>query len=290
MKVPLVIVVLISLFSQLANAGPQRIASVNLCTDQYLLLLADPDTIATVTWLSQKPKSSYYYERALSIPLNHGEAEEIIAYAPDLVLAGFYTAGTTTRLLQQLGYRVELFDHPRSIAQVREQLRRMGELLGRRARAEGVVSAMDERLAGVAVQPAADAPTLMQYAPGGYTVGRDSLVGDIIFHAGWRNQAADAGVTGLGIVDLETLLLIAPLALIDSPLAPDAYSFAEQMLRHPVLKKSTRPKFTVTVERKLWICGGPMVVDALITLRKARESIEKELSHSVIERGMVTHE
>jgi len=114
----------------------------------------------------------------------------------------------------------------------------------------------------------------MQYAPGGFTEGRDSLVGDIIYQAGWRNQATAAGVKQLGTVDLETLLIIAPLALIDSPLAPGSYSFAEQMLKHPILKKSTLPKFTVTVEPKLWICGGPMVVDALIELRKARETIE----------------
>ncbi len=276
MKISFAIIVLISLFSQLTNANPQRIASVNLCTDQYLLLLADPDTIATVSWLSQQRKSSYYYERALNIPVNHGEAEEIIAHAPDLVLAGFYSARTTTHLLQQLGYRVELFDHPRSIEQVREQLRRMGDLIGRRKKAERVIQVMDERLQRVATLPAINAPTLMQYAPGGYTVGRDSLVGDIIYHAGWQNKATDAGVAHLGIVDLETLLMIAPLALIDSPLAPDSYSFAEQMLKHPVLKKSTRPKFTVTVERNLWICGGPMVVDALIELRNAREAIETE--------------
>lgn len=258
-----------------ADTAPQRIASINLCTDQYLLLLADPDTIATVTWLSQKPESAYYSERALNIPVNHGEAEEIIAHAPDLILAGFYSARTTTHLLQQLGYRVELFDHPRSIEQVREQLRRMGDLIGRREKAEHVIKAMDERLQRVATQPAADAPTLMQYAPGGYTVGRMSLVGDIIHHAGWRNQAEEAGIAQLGVVDLETLLIIAPLALIDSPLAPESYSFAEQMLKHPVLKKATRPKFTVMVERNLWICGGPMVVDALIELRRAREAIEE---------------
>ena len=274
MKMSLSIVAFIFLFSQLVYANPQRIASLNLCTDQYLLLLADHDTIATVTWLSQDQKSSYYYERALNIPLNHGEAEEIIAHAPDLVLAGSYTASTTTHLLQQLGYRVELFNHPRSIEQVREQLLRMGDLIGHRERAESVIRVMDDRLKDAALKPADNAPTLMQYAPGGYTVGRDSLVGDIIYHAGWRNQAASAGVADLGIVDLETLLVIAPLALLDSPLAPDSYSFAEQVLQHPVFKKSTRPKFTVTIERKLWICGGPMVVDALIELRRARESIE----------------
>ncbi|HEB62861.1 MAG TPA: ABC transporter substrate-binding protein [Gammaproteobacteria bacterium] len=276
MKLRFVVVATACLIMQWANAAPQRIASVNLCTDQYLLLLAAPGTIATVTWLSQQPESSYYYERALGIPVNHGEAEEIVAHAPDLVLAGFYSARTTTHLLQQLGYRVELFDHPRSVKQVREQLRRMGDLIGRREQAERVINAMDARLQRVATQPTDDAPTLMQYAPGGYTVGRDSLVGDIMHLAGWHNQAESAGVAHLGIVDLETLLTIAPLALIDSPLAPDSYSFAEQMLKHPVLKKTARPKFTVTVERKLWICGGPMVVDALIELRKARETIEAE--------------
>jgi len=259
-----------------ADVAPQRIASVNLCTDQYLLLLAAPGTIATITWLSHDPESAYYYERALAIPVNHGEAEEIVAHTPDLVLAGVYSARSTTHLLQQLGYRVELFDHPRSIEQVREQLRRMGDLIGRGEKAEQVIHAMDERLRHVATQPEADAPTLMQYAPGGYTVGRMSLVGDIIHHAGWRNPAEDAGIEQLGIVDLETLLVIAPLALIDSPLAPGSYSFAEQMLKHPVLKKTTRPKFTVTVERNLWICGGPMVVDALIELRRARKTIEAE--------------
>lgn len=284
MKMSLTLIVIASLFSSLASANPQRIASMNLCTDQYLLLLADPGSIATITWLSQKPKSAYYYERALNIPVNHGEPEEIIAHAPDLILAGFYSARTTTQLLQQLGYRVELFDHPRSIEQVRTQLRRMGDLIGQRARAESVINAMDARLQHVATQPAPDAPTLMQYAPGGYTIGRDSLVGDIIYHAGWRNQAVDAGINHLGIVELETLLLIAPLALIDSPLGPDSYSFAEQMLKHPVLQKSTRPKFTVTVERKLWICGGPMLVDALIALRKARKEIErKEIERKTIE-------
>lgn len=274
MKQIMAFIVMTSLFCQLGYAKPQRIASINLCTDQYLLLLADTDNIVTITWLSLKPKSSYYHTRALNIPVNHGEAEEIVAHAPDLILAGFYSARTTTQLLQRLGYRVELFDHPRSIEQVKKQIRRVGDLIGQGDRAERVISEMDLRFQRVATHPAVDAPTLMQYAPGGFTVGRDSLVGDIMYYAGWRNKAVDAGIANLGIVDLEALLIAAPLALIDSPLAPDSYSFSEQMLKHPVLKKSTHPKFTVTVERKLWICGGPMVIDALIALRHAREAME----------------
>jgi len=262
----LVCILIISWGTQIVAASPQRIASTNLCTDQYLLLLADLDTIVSVSWLAHLEKSSFYYQRALSIPANHGEAEEIIIRRPDLVLAGSYSARTTTTLLQQLNIRVEIIDHPRSISQVRQQILQIGKLIGHQQRAEKIVSEMDRRLLGLTSEVKINAPTLMQYAPGGYTVGNDSLVGDIIRKAGWRNQAVEAGVTALGVVDLETLILIAPLALIDSPLAPDSYSFAEQMLRHPVLQKTHRPQLTITVDRKLWICGGPMVLEALKVL------------------------
>jgi len=257
---------------------PQRIASINLCTDQYLLLLSDPENIVTVTWLSKKPRSSYYYDRAIDIPVNHGEAEEIIAHNPDLVLAGFYSARATSRLLQQLGYKVEIFKHPISIDQIRDQIRRVAKLIGQQHRAELVIKKMNQRLQSVVTQPTTTAPTLMQYAPGGYTVGRKSLVGDIIYKSGWHNKATDAGIHDRGIIDLETLLLTAPQVLIDSPLAPDSFSFAEQMLKHPVLKKTLLPQTTVSIDRKLWICGGPMVVDALIALRDARINFEKSFN------------
>lgn len=273
----MICVLIISFASQIAGAGPQRIASTNLCTDQYLLLLADRKTIVSVTWLAHSRKSSYYYQRALSIPANHGEAEEIIILRPDLVLAGFYSARSTTALLRQLGIRVEVINHPRSITQVRKQLLKIGDLIGHRPRAEKIIRVMDRRLLELTNEPSADAPTLMQYAPGGFTVGNDSLVGDIIRKAGWRNQAVEAGVAELGVVDLETLILIEPLALIDSPLGPDSYSFAEQMLKHPVLQKTSRPRFTVTVDRNLWICGGPMLVEAVKVLRDARINIEHQV-------------
>src|ERR1700704_5523405 len=75
-----------------AVSKPRRIVSINLCTDELVLRLADRRNITSVTWLSGLPESSNVVNLAAGIPVNHGLAEEIIPLDPDLVLAGIYTA------------------------------------------------------------------------------------------------------------------------------------------------------------------------------------------------------
>ena len=45
-------------------AGPKRIASLNLCTDELLLSLADPDQIISLTWLAREESLSAFFEPA----------------------------------------------------------------------------------------------------------------------------------------------------------------------------------------------------------------------------------
>ncbi|MCB1809381.1 MAG: ABC transporter substrate-binding protein, partial [Candidatus Competibacteraceae bacterium] len=80
-------------------ALPQRIVSLNLCTDQWLLLLAERNRIASLTWLSADPEESPLAAEAQGIVLNYGQAEDIIPLQPDLILAGTYTARFTVDLL-----------------------------------------------------------------------------------------------------------------------------------------------------------------------------------------------
>jgi iron complex transport system substrate-binding protein len=75
------------------EAKPARVVSINMCTDELLLRLADRDRIASVTWLSRDGRNANMAEVAATIPANHGLAEEVVSYHPDLVLAGVYTKG-----------------------------------------------------------------------------------------------------------------------------------------------------------------------------------------------------
>src|SRR5215813_14877630 len=71
---------------------PQRIVSMNLCTDELVLRLADRGNISSVTWQARDRDNSNVADLARDVPINHGLAEEILPLNPDLVLAGIYTA------------------------------------------------------------------------------------------------------------------------------------------------------------------------------------------------------
>ena len=55
------------------------VASLNLCTDEYLLLLARPQEIASVSFLSQDPQESPLWKLARRHPSNRGSLEDILA-------------------------------------------------------------------------------------------------------------------------------------------------------------------------------------------------------------------
>ena len=55
----------VALLSAIAHLGatdppgkPRRIVSLNMCVDELILRLAEPQNIASVTWLSRDPKNS----------------------------------------------------------------------------------------------------------------------------------------------------------------------------------------------------------------------------------------
>src|SRR3954464_3322174 len=69
-----------------AAAPPQRIVSMNLCTDQMALLLAGPQRIVSISFLGADAAESPLAGMARGIAVNHGLAEEVIAVKPDIVL------------------------------------------------------------------------------------------------------------------------------------------------------------------------------------------------------------
>lgn len=246
---------------------PVRVASLNLCTDQLVLTLADPEQIASITFLSQHQESSFMAEEALRHHINYGQAEELIVLQPDLVVTLTYTTPTTLRLLRHLGFKVELFSPAKNIAGVMANIRRMAELLGQKARGEKTVQAMKARLEFIASPYRG--PTLLRgllYEPNGYTAGAQTLRGELIRLAGWHNIASEVGIKGVGVIGLETLILAGPDRLILSPYAPGTHSLGQRVLNHPAVSAVTSQRDPLIVSPKLWMCGGPMNTEAVARL------------------------
>src|SRR5215475_3641278 len=86
------------------SAKPHRIVSLNLCTDELVLRLADPANIASVTWLART--SGNVPDLVGKAHINHGLAEEIVPLDPDLILAGIYTTRAAVAMLKRTDFPV----------------------------------------------------------------------------------------------------------------------------------------------------------------------------------------
>jgi iron complex transport system substrate-binding protein len=256
------------------DAKPARIVSLNMCTDDLLLRLARPDRIASVTWLSHDARNANLPELARRVGKNYGLAEEIIPLDPDLVIAGIFSARTAVALLRRTNIRLVEFGIPKSFAEIRQQVAAMAQLVGETPEGERVISLMDARLAAIA--PASGPrPRAIVLNPNGATVGRDTLVGEIMRLAGLDNVAAELGIESYGSVPLENVVLNAVDVLIVSTSRDGPPALATEILRHPVLARLAQRVRIVSVPGRLWNCGSPAAVEAVELLRRTVDDLHR---------------
>jgi iron complex transport system substrate-binding protein len=254
----------------IGRVPPQRVVSLNLCADELLLALAEPQQIASVTWLVKDPTLSWYAQQAIDYPSNRGLAEEIIGLQPDLVLAGLFTPPATLNLLRRLHIPLKQVAMPTTLDEVQQQIIELAELLGRGAYGRKVVADMQLALASLpAVSPTAVAPSAVMYEPNGLTAAEGTLVNEIMRIAGLSNLAAIWKLSKFSRLDLEVLVYAQPDFLIMNNYAQKLPSLAQEMLRHPVLKKTFRSTQTVVVPSQSWSCGTPHIIEAIEILRLA---------------------
>jgi iron complex transport system substrate-binding protein len=239
---------------------PERVVSLNLCTDQLAMLLAAPGQLVAVSYLARDPRSSTMPAAAMAYDITYGQAEEVFLRRPDLVLAGTHTTRATVELLRRLGVRVEEFPIVESLGDVAAQMRAVGRVLGRAAEGERLAEAFEAGL-GALRREAAQGPRAALYYANGWTGGRASLAGEILAAAGFEN-VAEAG----GFLPLERLLLAAPEVVITGEPYPGA-SRAEEILGHPALAALRREGAIADAE---WVCGLPGVLGAIARLGALR--------------------
>ena len=126
-----------------AHDAPPRVASINLCTDQLLLALADPEQIVGLSPYARDPARSWAADRAKNHRVLSGTAEDVLALKPDWVFAGRYTKRATRELLKGKGIPIAEFDAVRSLDEAKGQISRAGDVLGHPERAQNLNAALD---------------------------------------------------------------------------------------------------------------------------------------------------
>lgn len=257
----------------LAAAPPQRIVSMNVCTDQLLLSLVSHDRIASLSYIAADPRTSGVANDVQGIHLNNGTAEEIVALAPDLILTGQFGIGPTIAVLKRLGHTVLEIPMADTLADVERNIIALGRSLDAQARAAALVAEFARRLERLTYRGDGPRPLFVNYDANGWTTGQMGLLADIVHRAGFATPGDALGFEQASRLSLETLLLLSP-ALVDLGYPwDDPPALASELRRHPALQAVMRSAETVEIPDSAWLCGTPHSLDALEQLRNAHDAL-----------------
>lgn len=192
---------------------PRRIVSTTLAADEILLALIEPPRLFAVTHFADDARVSNVLKEARDVPhrVSGVDPEAIVALEPDLVITGGVVLPEARELLARA--RVPVVDLPpaSSVADVRENIRRIGALVGEREAAEWLVSELDRGLADLEARvEGAPEPRVLLWNAGNYTAGPETLQGELLELAGGYDAARDLGVRGHEQVAIERALALDP--------------------------------------------------------------------------------
>jgi iron complex transport system substrate-binding protein len=244
-------VFLLGLLLAASPGRASRVVSLNLCTDELLVLLA-PDSVAALSPLARDPSLSVVASQAVSLPWVRPDAEAVLSLHPDLVLAGEYGAQAVLAALRGRGLRVVQLREAADFAGVAAQVTQLAAVLGVPAKGASLIATMKARLA---VVPRHHGETAILWQARGFSAGQGSFGDAVLRQAG----LGDAG-TG-GQIGVEALVAHPP-ALLVTEAAPAFPSMATAMLAHPALAGIRR----LTIDPALLACPGPWSAEAVVAL------------------------
>jgi len=246
------------------------LVSLNPCSDEVLAEVADPGQILAISHFSRDPAaSSMGVERAKRFAATSGSAEEILALAPDIVIADEYLPAATRAALGDLGITLVSLPIARSIAESRKQVRDLARLAGHPERGEALDARIAAALAEAAPGPGERRHSAVVWQGGGIVPGADTLIADLLARTGFTSLSAAKGMRQADFLPLEALLADPPELILA---AGDPRANEDRLLSHPALESLTGTR-REKLDRSLLWCGGPTIVRAAHRLRAIRRTL-----------------
>jgi iron complex transport system substrate-binding protein len=244
----------LTLATPAAAAPPRHVASLNLCADQFLVVLADPGQIAGLTRLSHMTNMSPIALQAARFPTIGASAEALLVAQPDLLLAG-WPGQADAAVRAGLKTRIVTVPPANNYADIIAQIRLVADAVGHKERGEALIRRMEAQLA--VIPRTGNGRVAADYQRRGYLSGAGTLMDDMMQHVGLVNLATRLGLPPLANLPLEQFVAHRPDFLITG--AGPARDLGSQMLDHPAIAGIKR----LRLPGALVDCGGPSYPQAV---------------------------
>jgi iron complex transport system substrate-binding protein len=249
--------------SAASAANLPRLVSMNVCTDQLVLTLADPEQILGLSrfardgWQSKAGDISRY-------PVLSGGAEDVLLIRPDIVIVS--ALRSTRELLKAKGLHLAELAVPRTLDEARQQIREAGDITGHPDRAAAEIARLEAALARARRAVSERHFRVLPLSRRGWVAGSDSFVGSLLRETGLRSTAGDLGFSFGGFASLEAIVNLRPDFIVVSQAGDTARDDGQAFLLHPALERFYPPEKRIVIPERMTECGGVLLADALDAL------------------------
>ncbi|MBC7986190.1 MAG: ABC transporter substrate-binding protein [Sphingomonadaceae bacterium] len=241
-----------------AGATPRRVASLNLCADELVLLIAAPEQIVSVTHLARDPDEFPFWTLARRYPANDGSIVSVAGMRPDLIVTMGGLGRDRDWLARRIGAGLVDLPFPQSIADVEASIERLGGVLGREARAAALIRAIRRARRDVPTRAVETA----YLSGGGLSLSASGLGAEWMALAGLI-QAALPGDR----VTSERLLSDPPAVVLRSNYRGNQASRASRWPGFGLLGRLPHLR-TIDTDGRRWTCMGPSLLPEIARLRR----------------------
>ena len=259
-------------------AGLPRIVSMNVCTDQLLLPLADSEQILGLSRYSRDTWQSWAARDARRYNILSGGAEDVLMLRPDIVVASQFDKRSTRELLKENGLHLAEFAVPRNLEEAKAQIRQMSDISGHPDRATAEIATLDAAMTRARQMVADKHYSVLPLSRRGWVSGSDSLVSSLLTETGLFNAAGDLGVAFGGYASLEAIVNLKPDFILVSEAGDRAEDDGRAFLLHPALERFYPPTRRIVIPERLTVCGGVMLAEALDVLVSELKRVERSPS------------
>ena len=253
------------------------IVSLDVCTDQYVLALADPKQILALSSESRQPYS-HYREQAESLPQHSGQVESLVSINPEVILSTGMEGTPQKNMLARFGHAVTSIPRTLNPTDMLQYLDDVAQKIDQVDRANALRAQIEERLKTLDALPRLDENALY-LSPGGTTGGDDTLVGRVLSVAGFQNTVSKQGVTSWMQMNVEQVVHFPPDVVVGSYFdAKVGYSDGWRFARHPAVARLMTDRPFVEIPSGLMICSNWLMVEAADHLRQAWEA-SNDITH-----------
>lgn len=259
---------------------PEKILGDSASIDTMILGVVTPDHLAGATEADRDPAISFIAEETkdikMTVPLMGLSMEQVTEARPDLIVASTYTDGNEIQMYRNLGIPVVIIKGPRSIQQVKDDVRIIAAAAGEKERGEKVISEMDRQLAeidDVLSKQQGKKPVVFLISQMTRYGGPGSMFHELLTRAGLENAIAKAGVMNGQMISPELIVKADPdIFLVSKDRTSDitgAGKYRDQFLANPAIASMRAASHVVPIDDKYIYAASQNCVYAIKALANA---------------------